>query len=245
MARGDLSDIQAKNPTLDARRLFTELFGTFLLVTVDAGGAVIAAVSGGEVTPVASSLSTGLVIMAMVYAMGDVSGAHFNPAVTFGFALRGVFPWGKVPGYWSAQLLGAVLACALMRALFGNVAHLGATLPGFGAMRALAMEVLLTCLLVSVILGTATRHRIVGPNAALAAGGTVALCSLFARPMSGASMNPARSLAPALLSGEVSQAWIYLVGPFAGAVLATLIMFIIHSHKHSDDERAAALGDKS
>jgi MIP family channel proteins len=226
-------------PWVRTRRLFTEAFGTFLLVIIDAGGAVIAQLGGGEVTPEARSLATGLLIMAMIYAMGDISGAHFNPAVTFAFALRRVFPWRLVPTYWLAQIMGAFTATFTLRALFGDVADLGATLPRLGMVRALAMEVILTCILVSMIIGTATRHRIVGPNAALAAGRAVALSSLFARPVSGASMNPARSIGPAVVSGRTEALWIYVAGPLAGALLATLVMFVIHSQKHRYERKAA------
>jgi aquaporin Z len=239
----ELADLHSKDPKLLARRLFAEWFGTFLLVMVDAGGAVIAWSSGGEVSPVARSLATGLLIMSLIYAMGDVSGAHFNPAVTLAFTLRGAFPAGKVLGYWLAQLFGALAAAFTLRALFGNVADLGATNAGFGAARAVVMEIFLTTILVSVILGTATRHRIVGPNAAIASGGAIALSSLIARPVSGASMNPARSLAPALVSGATSDVWVYLVGPFAGAALATLLMSIVHPRRH-EEERDAAEGEK-
>lgn len=240
-----LASPRATRPALRARRLFTEVFGTFLLVLVDAGGAMVAALSADAVTPVARSLATGLLIMAMIYTMGDVSGAHFNPAVTFAFALRRAFPWSRVPEYWLAQLTGAFAAAALLLSLFGPVESLGATLPsaGFGNGQAVIMEVLLTLMLVSVILGTASRHRIVGSEAALAVGGTIALCSLFSRPVSGASMNPARSLAPAALGGQSGTVWIYLVGPFIGATLAVLFMMVIHHRRHRN-ERLVAEGVK-
>jgi MIP family channel proteins len=247
MEAGDktaLSDpFAAAPPQIALRRLFTELLGTFLLVVVDCGGAVIAAMSGGEVTAVARSAATGLLIMAMVTTMGDVSGAHFNPAVTCAFALRGAFPWRLVPGYWAAQILGAVGASALLLVLFGNVDHLGTTLPHYGVARALGVEIILTTILVMVGLGTATRHRVLGPMAGIVVGGTVAMCSLFSRPISGASMNPARSLGPALVSGTLDNLWVYLVGPFAGAVVAFGIMTIVHHRKH-EEERIAARGEK-
>jgi MIP family channel proteins len=226
-----------------ARRLFTEALGTFLLVTVDCGGAMIASMSDGAVTPIARSASTGLLVMAMVTTMGDVSGAHFNPAVTSAFALRGAFPWRLVPSYWAAQILGAVAASAMLLGLFGNVEHLGATMPHFGVLRALAMEIVLTTMLVMTSLGTATRHRVLGPMAGIVVGGTVAMCTLFARPISGGSMNPARSLAPALVSGTLDNIWIYIAGPFAGALLGWAIMHVVHHRKH-DEERIAALGEK-
>jgi aquaporin Z len=154
-----------------------------------------------QITPAARAGATGLLIMAMIYAMGNVSGAHFNPAVTFAFALRRVFPWNRVLSYWAAQVLGAVGGALFMSLLLGNIEHAGATLPHFGEWRGFGIEVFLTLVLVCIVLGTATRHRSIGPNAAIASVATVALCGLFSRPLSGAPMNPARSLAPALISG--------------------------------------------
>ena len=177
--------------------------------------------------------------MVMIYAIGNVSGAHFNPAVTTAFALRGAFPWRRVPLYWVAQLAGAFVAAGLLRSMFGDVEHLGATIPRYGVARGFVMEVVLTTILVSVVLGTATRHRSIGANAAIASGAAVALCSLFSRPVSGASMNPARSLAPAVVSGDLHALWIYLVAPFVGASLATLAMRVLHSHKHASEREAA------
>ena len=234
------ADADTHSLSLFAKRLLAEVFGTFLLVVVDCGGAVIGSMNG-EVTAFARSAATGLLVMVMIYSIGNVSGAHFNPAVTTAFALRGAFPWGRVPIYWLAQVAGAFLAAGLLRWMFGDVEHLGATLPHFGVLRGFGMEVILTLILVSVVLGTATRHRSIGPNAAIASGGAVALCSLFSRPISGASMNPARSLAPAVVSGELHDLWIYLVAPFVGAALATLTMRLLHSHKH-ESEREAAQG---
>jgi MIP family channel proteins len=232
------ADADAGAPPVVARRLLAECFGTLLLVTVDCGGAVIGSLDG-SITAFARSAATGLLVMTMIYSIGNVSGAHFNPAVTAAFAMRGVFPWRRVPLYWIAQLVGAFLGAGLLLWMFGDVEHLGATLPSFGVARGFGMEVILTMILVAVVLGTATRHRSVGANAAIASGGAVALCSLFSRPMSGASMNPARSLAPAVMSGELHDLWIYLVAPFAGAVLATLTMRVLHSHKHRSEREAA------
>ncbi len=182
-------------------------------------------------------------MLALIYAIGDASGAHFNPAVTFAFAARGDFPWTRVPGYWASQMVGALMAAALLRSLFGDVAHLGASHPQHGLGTSLVMEVVLTGLLITVILGTATRYSLVGPNAALAVGGTIALCGLFAAPISGASMNPARSLGPALLGGATRGAWVYLVGPFLGSGLATLSMAYLHERK-DPKEGEAAEGDE-
>ncbi len=221
------------------RRLFAEVLGTFALVTVAAGADVIAVVSGGEVGLISRAVAPGLMVMAMIYAVGDVSGAHFNPAVTLAFALRRVFPWRLVPAYWAAELGGALLAASLLRSLFGRVGHLGATQAKHGVGTALVMEIVLTLFLVSVILGTATRNRLIGPNAAIAVGGTIALCGLFALAVSGASMNPARSLGPALVGGELTHIWIYIAGPFIGATLATLCTWIVHGDRKPMEEDAA------
>lgn len=226
------------------RSLFAELLGTFALTFVDAGGAVIAAVSHDAVTLAARSAASGLLVMAVIYAFGNLSGAHINPAVTFAFALRRDFPWRRVPFYWLAQVGGAVLAALFLLALFGNVDHLGATRPHYGTTSAFLMELALSCLLITVILNVATRLKVVGPNAALAAGGTVALCGLFAKPVSDASMNPARSLGPALVSGSLEQVWIYLAAPVLGALLAVLFMAILHGRR-DPNEVEAATGDGS
>jgi aquaporin Z len=230
------------------RCLLAEAAGTFALTLVAAGAEVIAVASGGEVGHAARVTAPGLMVLALIYALGDVSGAHVNPAVTLAFSLRGVFPWARVPAYWLAQLAGAVGAAAFLGLTFGPVAHLGATIPGFGVPPALAMEVALTWLLVTVILGTATRHRVVGPNAALAVGATVTLCGLFAGPVSGASMNPARSLGPALVdaitgagagSAAWHAAWIYILGPVSGAGAAVLGMWLLKGQQHEGEQEAA------
>jgi aquaporin Z len=217
--RGSLKD--------ELRRLLAELLGTFALTLVAAGGEVIATISGGAVSPAARVVAPGLLVMAMIYTLGSQSGAHFNPVVTLAFTLRRDFPWCRVPGYWGAQLVGAVLAALLLRLLFGLVGHLGATLPHHGTIQALVMEVMLTFLLITVILGTATNHRLTGPNAAIAVGGTIVLAGLFAGPISGASMNPARSFGPFLVSGQLADAWIYVVGPIAGALLAVIVAWLL------------------
>jgi aquaporin Z len=172
----------------ELRRLLAELLGTFALILVAAGGDVIATISGGAVSPAARAVAPALLVMAMIYTLGSKSGAHFNPAVTLAFTLRRDFPWNRVPGYWGAQMIGAVFAAFLLRLLFGLAGHLGATLPHYGTIEAIVMEVLLTFLLITVILGTATNHRLTGPNAAIAVGGFIALAGLFAAPISGASM---------------------------------------------------------
>ncbi len=211
------------------RRLFAEVLGTFLLVVVAAGAPVVDVVSHGKVPLDAQVVAPGLMVMAIIYFMGMVSGAHLNPAVTLSFAARGNFPWSRVPGYVLAQLVGATAASLLLRALFGTVGHLGATLPGPGiaTATALVVEALLTLGLVSVILGTASGARNVGANAALAVGGYIALAGLWAAPVSGASMNPARSFGPELLAGDWTGWWAYLAGPLAGGLLAVGIAWIL------------------
>ena len=227
-------------PFVVFRRLFTEMTGAFLLVCVDCGGAITAGLSHGAVTPFARSLATGLIVMAMSSAMSTTSGAHFNPAVTTAFALRGVFPWRMVPMYWLAQIAGAFLGSAGLLFVFGDVEHLGATLPELGAHAALAAEIVMTFALVLVSLGTATHHRVLGAQAAIAAGGTIAACTLVGRPISGASMNPARSLAPAVLSHTAGGVWIYILGPFLGALLAWLVVTVVHTKKHGEEREAAS-----
>ncbi len=214
-------------PFLGARQLLAELLGTFALTLVAAGGPVIGAASGTAVGLPALVVAPALLVMAMIYTVGNLSGAHFNPAVTLAFALRKDFPWRRVPGYCATQLVGATLAALLLRALFGRVGHLGATLPHLGARVSLVMEIVLTFLLITVILGTASNHKLVGHVAALAVGGTIALDGLFAAPISGASMNPARSFGPDLVGGQLGTYWIYLVGPVAGALLAVLMAWLL------------------
>jgi aquaporin Z len=223
----------------EVRHLVAELFGAFALTFVAAGGEVIAAWSGGEVSPAARAVAPGLLVMALIYAIGEASGAHFNPAVTFAFCLRRSFPWRRAPGYWVAQFAGALLAGLLLRLLFGLQGEAGMTKPHGGAVTALGMEVLLTCFLVTVILGTATQYQVIGPNAALAVGGTIALCGLFAGPVSGASMNPARSLGPAVAAGALSDAWVYLAGPLTGAVLAVALTAVFHLRRKPGEVKAA------
>lgn len=215
--------------SLEWRRIFSEAWGTFLLVVVAAGAGSVSAMSGGAVTLAMAVVAPGLMVMVIIYFMGTVSGAHLNPAVTIAFSVRGNFPWRRVPGYLVAQIVGGLAAAAFVRAMFGTVGNLGATEPGagIGAMQALAMEVLLTAGLVSTILGTASGARNVGTNGAIAVGGYIALAGLWAAPITGASMNPVRSLAPDLLRGNLASTWIYLVGPFVGAMIGVVFEWIL------------------
>jgi aquaporin Z len=211
------------------RRLFSEAWGTFLLVVVAAGAGVVGALSGGVITLSMKVVAPGMMVMAIIYFMGAVGGAHLNPAVTLAFAVRRNFPWNRVPGYIVAQFVGAIAAAFFLWALFGTVGLLGATTPGLGInnFKALAMEVLLTAGLVSTILGTASGARNIGSNGALAVGGYIALAGLWAAPISGASMNPVRSLAPDLVRGDLSTTWIYIAGPIIGAMIAVGFEWIL------------------
>ena len=229
------------DPQYQWRRLFSELLGTFLLVLAAAGGPVVNAVSHGRVSLSAQVVAPGLTVMAVIYFMGAVGGAHLNPAVTLSFALRRNFPWRRVPGYVAVQLVGAVVAAAFLRAMFGNVGHLGATLPehGIGDVKVLLLEAVLTLGLVSVILGTASGARNVGANAALAIGGYIALAGLWAAPISGASMNPARSFGPAIVGGHWTAFWAYAIGPILGGVVAVGFAWILRGPPSKAGDEAA------
>ena len=212
------------------RRLFSELFGTFLLVTVAAGSALVNARFGGDAVPgPARAVAPGIMVMAIILFMGAVSGAHLNPAVSLAFALRGNFPWHRVPLYVMAQLAGAVLATLLLIGLIGQHGSAGLTLPGPGisTWTAVAWEALLTTGLVSVVLGTASGAQQLGSVAAFGVGGYIALAGLFGAPVSGASMNPARSLGPALVLGNWTSWWAYLLGPVIGALIAVGIAEVL------------------
>jgi aquaporin Z len=217
------------NPALEWRRLFSEVLGTFMLVLVAAGGGTVNAVSHGQISRTAAVTAPGLMVLAVILFMGAISGAHLNPAVSMAFAARGDFPWRRVPGYIIAQLVGATLACLLLWALFGKVGLLGATEPGsgIGDWQALLMEFVLTAGLVSTILGTASRAQNLGPSSAFGVGAYIILAGLWASPISGASMNPARSFGPDLVLLDFSHYWVYLVGPIAGGLLAVGMAHIL------------------
>jgi len=212
------------------RRLFSELFGTFLLVVVGVGGGMVAARFGATAVPgPVRAVGPGLMVTAIILFMGAVSGAHLNPAVSLAFALRGDFPWRRVGPYIVAQFAGAVLATLLLEALIGKQGSAGLTLPGPGISTgtALAWEALLTTGLVSVVLGTASGAQQLGPIAALGVGSYIILAGLFGGPVSGASMNPARSLGPALVIGNWTSWWAYLIGPLIGAMLAVAFAHVL------------------
>ncbi len=230
------------------RRLFSELFGTFLLVIVAVGAGMVNARFGGDVVPgPARVVAPALMVMAVILFMGAVSGAHLNPAVTVGFALRNDFPWRRVPAYIAAQAAGAVLATLLLVALIGKHGNAGLTLPGPGISPgiALAWEVLLSTGLISVVLGTASGAQQLGAVAAFGVGSYIALAGLFGAPVSGASMNPARSLGPALVLDDWTAWWVYLLGPMIGAVIAVGIAFVLRGPgggKHGTRAAQGTLG---
>jgi aquaporin Z len=228
-------------------RLAAEVIGAFALTSVAAGADVAAAITGGQVSYEARAIAPGLLVMALIYALGDVSGLHINPAVTLGFTLKRLFPWRWLPTYWLAQLLGAVAAGVALVALFGPTsAQAGVNEPHIDSLAALAIEVFLTWLLVTVILGTADRAHLVGPNAALAVGGTIILCGLIALPITGASMNPARSTGPALATGDVSDLWLYWLGPMVGSMLAVAVAGFLHGARTSGGEsEKSAKGERA
>src|SRR5512135_1486145 len=229
------------DPLHEWRRLFAETWGTFLLVLVAAGGGVVSAKSGGAVTLGMVVVAPGLMVMAIIYFMGTVSGAHLNPAVTLAFAVRRNFPWRRVPGYLLAQVTGGLAATLFLKTLFGTVGALGATLPGngIGNGTALAMEVVLTAGLVNTILGTAAGARNIGANGAIAVGGYIVLAGLWAAPISGASMNPVRSLAPDLLRGDLGTTWIYVAGPVLGALIGVVFEWILKGKPTTSGSLAA------
>jgi aquaporin NIP len=221
-----------------ARRLAAEALGTFALVFFGAGAIMVAAKTGA-IGQLGIALAFGLVITAMVYALGHISGAHLNPAVSLGFALSRHFSWRLVGGYWTAQCLGALGAALVLRASLGDVANVGATIPSGSDGQSFLWEVVLTFFLMLVVMAVATDTRAVGEAAAIAIGGTVALDALVGGPVSGASMNPARSLGPALAAGELGALWIYLLAPLVGAALGALVYQLLRG----EQSRPAAAGD--
>jgi aquaporin NIP len=207
-----------------ARRLAAELLGTFCLVFGGTGAIVINGVSGGQLGHGGIAAAFGLVVAVMIFAVGHISGAHMNPAVTAGFAVGRHFPVTEVLPYWVAQVAGAILASLSLRALFGTANGLGVTQPNYvGRFSALVLEAGLTAVLMIVVLAVATDTRAAGSLAAIAIGGTIGLEALVLGPITGASMNPARSLAPALVAGDWTTLWIYIVGPITGALVGVAI----------------------
>jgi len=238
-----------EDPRQEWRRLFSELLGTFFLVLVAAGAGMMNAAFPGTIGRSAAVVAPGLMVMAIILFMGHVSGAHLNPAVTVGFALRGDFPWRRVPGYIVVQLVGATLAALFLHAVLHVSSFHGSNYPasGHSGASAMWMELILTLGLVSVILGTASGAQNVGLLGAFGVGGYIALAGLWASPLSGASMNPARTFGPDLVATNFTDFWIYAVGPIVGAVLAVAFAQVLRGRGGGAVAAAAAggtLGDE-
>ncbi len=201
-------------------KILAEFLGTFILVFAGTGAMVINQVTGGTIGHVGIALTFGLVVMAMIHAFGDVSGAHLNPAVSIAFSVAGRFPKNEVPGYVIAQLGGALAAGATLKLLFPSAHDLGMTVPRDGIMQSFVLEIILTAILMLVIFSVSSGSKEKGITAGITIGGVIALMALFAGPISGASMNPARSLAPAIMSGNFHHLWLYPVATIVGALLA-------------------------
>jgi aquaporin Z len=232
------------NPRLEGRRLFSELFGTFFLVLVAAGAGMVGHAFPGSISRTAAVVAPGLMVMAIILFMGRISGAHLNPAVTIAFATRGDFPMWRVPGYIVVQLIGAALAAWFLTGVVDVSARFGGTYPGAGVAgsEAFLMEAVLTLGLVSVILGTASGAQNVGVIGAIGIGAYIALAGLWSSPLSAASMNPARSFGPDLVSGHWSSYWVYVAGPLAGGLLAVGVAWILRGPGGDRAALAAAQG---
>ena len=231
-----------ENRDLEWRRLFAEALGTFLLVLAGAGASVVAAATHVAISRVAAVSAPGLTVLAVILSIGAISGAHLNPAVSLAFAARGDFPWRRVPGYVLAQLLGGTLAVLFLLTVFGRAGSLGATVPGNGITdtQAMLVELVLTAGLVSTILGTASRAQNLGPISAFGVAGYIILAGLWSSPVSGASMNPARSFAPDLVLGDFSHFWVYVVGPVVGSMLAVGLAHVLRGPGGHDALAAGA-----
>lgn len=222
----------------EARALLAELSGTCALTFVAVGTATAAITSHDTVDYISRVAAPGLTVMAMVYTLGTLSGAHINPAVTIAFALHRAFAWWRVPGYIMAQLIGATIAALLVHIIMGSIQ--GAPLPHGGLGQSLLLEIVLTVLLVTVIVGTATGSKIVGSNAGIAVGGTVALCGMLGATISGASMNPALSFGSLLVGGQLEVYWVYAVGAVVGTVIAVGFNYLTHGQRTPHELEAAS-----
>ena len=233
-----------QDPSREWRRLFSELLGTFFLVLVAAGGGVMGQAFPNTISRTAAVVAPGLMVLAIILFMGKVSGAHLNPAVSIAFALRGDFPWRRVPGYIVVQLIGASLAAWFVQAVINASASYGSNYPAhsYTSLDAFWMETILTLGLVSVILGTASGAQNLGVFGALGVGGYIALAGLWGSPISGASMNPSRTFGPDLVSVDFTAYWVYVAGPLLGAVLAVGFAFILRGRGGGIAGSAAAQG---
>ena len=217
-----------------SKRFISEIIGTFALVFCGTGAMVINDFTGGTVTHVGVAITFGLIVMGMIYAFGDISGAHMNPAVTIGFAYAKKFPWKEVPAYVLAQLIGAFLASGILLYLFPESQTLGATLPGLSALKVFILEIILSFFLMVVIINVSTGSKEIGVVAGIAIGSVVLLEAMFAGPITGASMNPARSIAPAVVSGNIADLWIYILAPIIGCVLAVVSCKLVKDEQCCD-----------
>jgi aquaporin Z len=233
------------DPRQEWRRLFSELLGTFFLVLVAAGGGMMGHAFPGTISRTAAVVAPALMVMAIILFMGKVSGAHLNPAVSIAFALRRDFPWWRVPGYVVVQLAGATLAALFLHSVINVSAMYGSNYPahGYSNTAAFWMELILTMGLVSVILGTASGAQNIGIIGAFGVGGYIALAGLWGSPISGASMNPARTFGPDLVSTTFTGYWVYIAGPIAGAALAVVIAFVLRGRGGGRAGSGAAQGD--
>ncbi len=204
------------------KRYIAEAIGTFSLVFCGTGAIVINEFTGGTVTHVGIAMTFGLIVMGMIFAFGEISGAHINPAVTIGFAFAKKFPWKEVPAYCISQILGAFAASGILLFLFPENEMLGTTMPQIDVLKVFIIEVLLTYFLMLVIINVSTGSKEIGVVAGIAIGGIVMLEALFAGPITGASMNPARSISPAVISGHIEHLWLYIIAPILGAILAVM-----------------------
>ena len=240
---GPMADFQ--DPNQEWRRLFSELYGTFLLVIVAAGGGMMGQAFPNTISRTAAVVAPGLMVLGIIMFMGKVSGAHLNPAVSIAFALRGDFPWRRVPGYIMVQLIGATLAALFLHGVIDVSATFGSNYPagGYSNWQAYLMEALLTMGLVSVILGTASGAQNIGIFGAIGVGAYIALAGLWGSPISGASMNPARTFGPDLVGGNFTDYWVYVAGPLTGAVIAVGLAYVLRGAGGGRSGSAAAQGD--
>jgi aquaporin Z len=240
---GPLDDFQ--DPSQEWRRLFSELLGTFFLVLVACGGGVMNEAFPNTISRTAAVTAPGLMVLGIILFMGKVSGAHLNPAVSVAFSLRGDFPWRRVPGYIVAQLVGASLAAWFAQSVINASAVFGSNYPasGYTSTDAFLMEAVLTLGLVSVILGTASGAQNLGMFGALGVGGYIILAGLWGSPISGASMNPARTFGPDLVGGNFTSYWVYVAGPLVGACLAVGAAYVLRGAGGGQAGSGAAQGD--
>ncbi|MFC4268919.1 MIP/aquaporin family protein [Polaribacter marinivivus] len=217
------------------KRYISEFIGTFSMVFCGCGAMTINEVTGGTVTHVGIGLTWGLIVMAMIYAFGETSGAHFNPAVTIAFAYAKKFAWKEVPKYIIVQILGAFVASGILLFLFPESEFLGSTIPKVDVWRAFVLELLLTFFLMVTIINVSTGSKEIGVIAGIAIGGVVLLEAIFAGPITNASMNPARSLGPNIVSGNIEGLWLYVVAPILGALLAVVSCKLVKDDNCCDE----------